>query len=37
VTSREDMSEDELWERSRSDDLSDRADVLKELGERRLN
>jgi len=36
VTSHEDMSEDELWERSRSDDLSDRADSLMELGERRV-
>jgi tetratricopeptide (TPR) repeat protein len=32
----EDLSDEELWDRSRSDDLFDRADSLMELGERKL-
>ncbi|SCX03400.1 tetratricopeptide repeat protein [Candidatus Aquiluna sp. UB-MaderosW2red] len=32
----EDLSDEELWDRSRSDDLFDRADSLMELGDRKL-
>ena len=35
--SHDEMPEEELWERTQSEDLSDRADSLQELGQRRVN
>lgn len=35
--SHDEMTDEELWERSQSDDLTDRADSLQELGQRKVN